>query len=226
MLVSIFFLVTLVASATQTTALVISPARDSIVDLDYSRYQGTALPNGISQWLGIRYAAAPLADLRFRAPRDPDCNRTLQVANKVRSDINSHSDTLTQLSLKHGAVCLSTGVTKIPSGYSEDCLFLDVYAPTERTGLLPVYIFIQKGGFNANGNANYNGSGLITASGKNIVIVTFNYRVGPYGFLTSKEVVANGDTNVGLKDQRKVFEWVQKYIQQVMKILNTLYFAC
>jgi hypothetical protein len=49
----------------------------------------------------------------------------------------------------------------------------------------------------------------------NIVIVTFNYRVGPYGFLASKEVQENGNLNVGLKDQRKVFEWVQKYIREV-----------
>jgi carboxylesterase type B len=50
----------------------------------------------------------------------------------------------------------------------------------------------------------------------NVVIVTFNYRVGPYGFLTSKEVQANGDLNIGLKDQRMVFEWVQRHISKVI----------
>jgi Carboxylesterase family len=49
----------------------------------------------------------------------------------------------------------------------------------------------------------------------NVVVVNFNYRVGPYGFLASKEVQENGDLNVGLKDQRQVFEWVQKYIREV-----------
>lgn len=58
----------------------------------------------------------------------------------------------------------------------------------------------------------------MTASDFNIVVVSFNYRVGPYGFLASKEVQANGDLNVGLKDQRKVFEWVQKYIRAVRNI--------
>ena len=108
---------------------------------------------------------------------------------------------------------------------SEDCLFLDVYAPSDaqkgtvkgllHRDLLPVYIFIQGGGFNSNANPNFNGSGLITASGNNIVIVTFNYRVGPYGFLASKEVKRDGDLNVGLKDQRKVFQWVQRHISKV-----------
>jgi carboxylesterase type B len=41
---------------------------------------------------------------------------------------------------------------------------------------LPVYVFIQGGGFNTDANPNFNGSGLIIASDHNIVIVTFNYR--------------------------------------------------
>ena len=49
----------------------------------------------------------------------------------------------------------------------------------------------------------------------NIVIVTFNYRVGPYGFLASQEVEDNGNINVGLLDQRKVLQWVQQYIYKV-----------
>lgn len=122
--------------------------------------------------------------------------------------------------MQHGDICLSTGSTTITSGFSEDCLFVDVYAPTKaRQGSdtpLPVYVYIQGGGFNSNSNANYNGSGLITASDLNIVVVTFNYRVGPYGFLASKEVQANGNLNNGLQDQRKLFEWVQKYIKEVM----------
>ncbi len=99
---------------------------------------------------------------------------------------------------------------------SEDCLFIDVYAPTNATitSNLPVYFFIQGGGFNFNSNANYDGSGLVNASEHGIVVVTFNYRVGPYGFLASQEVrdSASASLNNGLKDQRKALEWVHKYI--------------
>ena len=49
----------------------------------------------------------------------------------------------------------------------------------------------------------------------NIVVVNFNYRVGPYGFLASREVLAGGSVNNGLKDQRKALEWLQKYISRV-----------
>ena len=46
----------------------------------------------------------------------------------------------------------------------------------------------------------------------NIIVVNFNYRVGPYGFLASSEVLADGSINNGLKDQRKALQWVQQYI--------------
>ena len=55
------------------------------VDLGYSKYQGTATNKSVSQWLGIRYAAAPVGDLRFRAPADPVTDHTLYVADTVCS---------------------------------------------------------------------------------------------------------------------------------------------
>lgn len=55
-----------------------------LVNVDYSEYQGTALPNGVSQWLGVRFAAPPVGTLRFRAPADPLQNKTVQVAAEVR----------------------------------------------------------------------------------------------------------------------------------------------
>lgn len=102
--------------------------------------------------------------------------------------------------------------------HSEDCLFLNVFAPSTATkdSLLPVYVFIQGGGFNMNGNADYNGANLIKAGNNSMVVVNFNYRVGPYGFLASKEIVANKSLslNNGLKDQRQALKWVQKHISK------------
>jgi carboxylesterase type B len=56
---------------------------------------------------------------------------------------------------------------------------------------------------------------LIKAADGNIVVVSFNYRVGPWGFLASKEVKEGGNLNAGLLDQRKAMKWVQKYIHLV-----------
>lgn len=58
-------------------------APQPIVDLGYARYQGEALPNGISQWLGMRYAAPPVGSLRFAAPQDPHTVDGVQDASAV-----------------------------------------------------------------------------------------------------------------------------------------------
>lgn len=120
---------------------------------------------------------------------------------------------------QHGKYCLATNGLASDTATSEDCLFLDVYAPSNATAhsKLPVFLFIQGGGFNVNGNPNLNGTGLVTASGNNIIVVTINYRVGLYGFLTDGDNIA---PNNGLFDQRKAMEWVQKYITQFGGVCN------
>lgn len=84
---------------------------------------------------------------------------------------------------------------------------------------LPVFFWIQGGGFAVNSNANYNGTGLIKASGNNMVVVTFNYRVGPYGFLAGEEIEKGASLNNGLKDQRKALKWVQQHISKVGQVI-------
>ncbi|KAK5110708.1 hypothetical protein LTR62_005585 [Meristemomyces frigidus] len=174
----------------------LATAVQPVVNLNYSSYEGVPLSNGITQWLGIRYAAPPLGDLRFSAPQPPvNANGTV-AANA------------------HGPTCLGTASGPPTNKSSEDCLFLDVYAPSNITSdsKLPVYFFVQGGGFNTNSNANYNGSSLIMAGDFDIVVVNFNYRVGPYGFLAGQEILDGGSINNGLKDQRQALHWVQDNI--------------
>jgi len=180
-------------------------AVDSCVHLGYSSYNGVPLANGVTQWLGIRYAAPPLGELRFAAPQDPP----------------STGDTIIEADT-HGPTCLARSSSNKPAKLTtpeknEDCLFMDIYAPTNATSdsPLPVMFFIQAGGFSILSNANYNGSGLVLASEMNMIVVTFNYRVGPYGFLSGQEMLYNGGSlNNGLKDQRKAMHWVQEHIAQ------------
>ncbi|KAN0117185.1 alpha/beta-hydrolase [Hyaloscypha variabilis] len=175
-------------------------AVDPIVDLSYSKYEGTALPGGVTQWLGIRYAAPPLGPLRFAAPINPVYNSTIQKANK------------------HGTLCLANqagpGLQYGKQPMDEDCLFVDVYAPTNATedSNLPVMVFIQGGGWSSDSNGNFNGSLLVANSGMNMVVVTLNYRVGLLGSLASKEVIEAGSLNNGLKDVIFVLQWVQDRI--------------
>jgi carboxylesterase type B len=116
---------------------------------------------------------------------------------------------------------------------SEDCLFINVWAPSTATpkSKLPVWFYIQGGGYIANSNANYNGSKVVEESGGNIVFVNFNYRASAWGFLASERIRVNGDLNAGLLDQRKALEWVQKYISLVclcflLLVLRHLYHFC
>ncbi|KAF5007159.1 hypothetical protein FDECE_6512 [Fusarium decemcellulare] len=168
-------------------------AVDPVVDLGYSKYKGKDLGNGVTQWLGVRYAAAPLKDLRFRPPQDPIRTTAVQDASDWAKE------------------CLATGSNATDE--SEDCLFINIFAPSGASSKdkLPVFFFIQGGGFNSNSNPRVNGTGLIKTGDMDLIVVTLNYRVGVYGFLNDgKEVTPN----IGLLDQRKGLQWVQKHISK------------
>ena len=114
-------------------------------------------------------------------------------------------------------VCIGSGQSTETADYVEDCLYISVYSPSNATTTsnLPVWFFIQGGGFATNAEGRINGTDVIQASGMKMVFVQINYRVGPYGFLASKKVQANGALNAGLLDQHYALQWVQKYIHLV-----------
>ena len=64
-------------------------AVDSVVDLGYAKYQGRIVGDGTTQWLGMRYAQAPLGKLRFRAPVEPGVVKGVQDASKVNTPYSS-----------------------------------------------------------------------------------------------------------------------------------------
>lgn len=55
----------------------------TVVDLGYARYEGRTLSTGVTQWLGMRFAAPPVGDLRFAAPHDPLPVEGIQQATEV-----------------------------------------------------------------------------------------------------------------------------------------------
>ncbi|KKA26755.1 hypothetical protein TD95_000866 [Thielaviopsis punctulata] len=168
-----------------------------IVNLGYVKYQGLWQANGIAEFTGMRYAKAPLGELRWRAPEDPGKQHGLRRATQF------------------GKACHATGRGLMP-GHSEDCLFANVWTPSHVTGAtkLPVWVFIQGGGYNSNSAVETRGSEIVAASGYNVVVVTFNYRVSLWGFLAGEAVKKDGVLNVGLHDQRKLLHWVQRHISK------------
>jgi len=98
--------------------------------------------------------------------------------------------------------------------YSEDCLFLNIWTPKE-DGIYPVMVFIHGGGFDSGSISEHPFDGNSLAN-KGIIVVTIQYRVGPFGYLTNEELSKrNGrDGNFGLDDQYKALLWVKKNISE------------
>jgi carboxylesterase type B len=72
-------------------------------------------------------------------------------------------------------------------------------------------ICLSGGGFELGGTSMYDGTSLVAesvAQGKPIIFVAVNYRVGGFGFMPGKEILADGSGNLGLLDQRLGLEWV------------------
>ena len=143
---------------------------------------------------GIRYAQPPLGNLRFMPPKpleDPSIG-TIDVSEK--SDV----------------VCIPNSKGK----GQEDCLLLNIYIPenvyNDTSGTkYPVMVWIYGGGF-VLGDYTYDKYGPQPYMDKGIVLVTINYRLGPYGFLSLGHSGIDG--NAGLLDQSLALQWVQENI--------------
>ena len=98
---------------------------------------------------------------------------------------------------------------------SEDCLFLNVWTPAQRSTRLPVFVWIHGGGFGGGSGSVpiYNGAHF---AARGAVVVTINYRVGAFGFLAhpelSKEDAHRVSGNYGLLDMIAALAWVHDHI--------------
>ena len=101
-----------------------------------------------------------------------------------------------------------------PPEFSEDCLFLNVWAPAEASGA-PVMVFIHGGSLIRGGSWEpyYDGTHF---ADRGVVFVTINYRIGPLGWLALPELSAESphgvSGNYGLLDQIEALRWVQRNI--------------
>ncbi|KAI6871338.1 hypothetical protein KC323_g1925 [Hortaea werneckii] len=123
----------------------------TVVDLGYSKYEGLRLePASVNQWLGMRFAAPPTGDLRWRAPQ-PALMDDTEILSATR----------------FGATCLGYWESELSDSVNEDCLYLNVFAPANATtaSKLPVWFFIQGGGYAGNLDQNFNAMQVIEESG-------------------------------------------------------------
>lgn len=121
-----------------------------VVDLGYAKYRGVRdITYGIDYYYGIRYAVAPEGDLRWRAPREIESH-----GNISRSDIINATAVGPQCAQGPTPWADGTGVVALQAltpttqmETSEDCLLLNVLAPTSpKSESLPVVVYIHGGG--------------------------------------------------------------------------------
>ena len=182
-------------STSATPASTAAPAAPARVQTPAGTFVGQDRA-GVRSWLGIPYAQPPVGDARWQPPR------ALPASQAER--------TTTQ----PGAACVQTlsvpGMDQQVRG-AEDCLFLNVYAPTNAQKA-PVMVWIHGGSFQMGAGSDYDLSVLAREQG--VVAVSLNYRLGALGFLATPALdTAQGTAgNLGLLDQQLALKWVRDNI--------------
>jgi para-nitrobenzyl esterase len=156
----------------------------------------------VRAFLGLPYATPPVGNLRWKAPAPPAKWRGTREATS------------------YGAHCMQThafaDMIFQDSGPSEDCLYLNVFAPADATpkSKLPVMFWIHGGGYTAGSASEPRHDGDFLPL-KGVVLVTINYRLGVFGFLATSALAKEAGWtagNYGLLDMVAALEWVQANI--------------
>ncbi|KAJ7310591.1 sterol esterase [Mycena albidolilacea] len=191
-------LISLFSFSSATGAATVSPR----ISLQYATFQGVNDGN-LTKFLGVPFAQ-PVS--RFEVPKPPTQLLGLQDATNF------------------GPACPQQALDPIPAPFpldnftiSEDCLTLNVFKPTiaNSASKLPVFVWFFGGGFEIGDSSNTDVRSVVERSiltEQPVIIVTPNYRVSAFGFLNSKEMLAAGATNLGIRDQIAALEWVRRHI--------------
>ncbi len=152
---------------------------------------------------GIPYAAPPVGELRWKAPK-------AAASWKGVRDAHEFSPTCMQTPYPEGSIYRSA-----PEPMNEDCLYLNVWTAAKAADERPVMVWIHGGALTRGSGSTpaYDGESLAK---KGVVLVTINYRLGVFGFLAhpelSKESDRNASGNYAFLDQIAALEWVKRNI--------------
>ena len=154
----------------------------------------TKLGRDYVSFQGIPYMKSPVGKLRFRDPQEPESwKEPLDASDEPASYCFYHPSE--------------------PKGGQENAGVINVYVPVNsNSDLLPVICYIHGAGF-CQGSSKTDFYGPDFLLQKDIIVVTFNYRLGPFGFLSLKDPELKIPGNCGLKDQNMALKWVQKNIE-------------
>ena len=178
------------------------------IEVTGGRICGYANADGdVTIFKGIPYAAPPVADLRWKAPQP------VEEWEGVR-ECTEYAPAAMQSEQAPFMMWTEEFIIDTSKGYSEDCLYLNVWAPTGAKKA-PVIMFIHGGGNTSGGSSCdvYDGEAIAK---KGVVYVDINYRVGIFGFLASSELSAEDSDHVSgnyaIKDQIAALTWIRDNI--------------
>jgi para-nitrobenzyl esterase len=160
---------------------------------------GKLVSGNVKAYLGIPYAAPPVGNLRWREPQPVKAWTGVRAADQ------------------YGTACAQRGPARGGTpAYSEDCLFLNVWAPVNLSAKrLPVIVYIYGGGYNGGSSSMSLMSGEFLAR-KGVIYVNFNYRLGVLGSLGLPELTAESphkaSSNYVHLDEIAVLQWVHRNI--------------
>ncbi|XP_060005219.1 neuroligin-1 isoform X5 [Lagenorhynchus albirostris] len=169
----------------------------------------------VIQFLGIPYAAPPTGEHRFQPPEPPspwsDIRNATQFAPVCPQNIIDGR--LPEVMLPVWFTNNLDVVSSYVQDQSEDCLYLNIYVPTEDDirdsgGPKPVMVYIHGGSYMEGTGNLYDGS--VLASYGNVIVITVNYRLGVLGFLSTGDQAAKG--NYGLLDLIQALRWTSENI--------------
>uniref|UniRef100_A0A1I7X3Y7 COesterase domain-containing protein n=1 Tax=Heterorhabditis bacteriophora TaxID=37862 RepID=A0A1I7X3Y7_HETBA len=163
---------------------------------------------------GIPYAMPPVGYLRFQLPKEPAKWRGVMNATQYSAMCVQRMDDLVTEPERHSA------------HFSEDCLYLNVFSPTPYTNdTYPVMVFIHGGDFQSGGGNDYPQQAILdNFVSRKVIFVTFNYRLGPLGFLSTGDKILPG--NIGLWDQIWALKWVKANAESVSSFNSSELLEC
>ncbi|KAJ4424492.1 hypothetical protein N0V82_000816 [Gnomoniopsis sp. IMI 355080] len=180
------------------------------IALAQGRYTGvllpasSTLPRDVEAWRGIPYAQSTGGENRFRPP-------VPLLPNAAAAGLTREVNASAFGQICPGSIARVEGITE-----GEDCLNLNVYRQRQDEDgsgrKMPVLVYVHGGAFNGGMGVERDMASFVGWAETPIVGINFNYRVGALGFPSSVVADGEGCLNLGLRDQRLLFEWVRENV--------------
>lgn len=174
--------------------------------VDSGSLVGFVEDNGVHAWFGVPFAQAPVGALRWKAPLPPQSWGKSLPAGAFPDACIQYADLLSSEPFSEFGSVIG----------SEDCLYFNIWAPAQADPAgAPVMFWIHGGGNSIGEGSAYNGQYLAEKYGA--VVITTNYRLGPFGWFSHPAFNGQGDAldqsgNFGTLDLVRGLQWVQENI--------------